>query len=90
VERALRQDHHLQADDLWFKYCHTRDGDRAQVYRTVVHEIAHHFGIDDPRLESRHTARRLPPSAGSAAVAERLAKRRWIVKQPPVYLGIGG
>jgi predicted Zn-dependent protease with MMP-like domain len=23
---------------------------RAQVYRTVIHEIAHHFGIDDPRL----------------------------------------
>jgi predicted Zn-dependent protease with MMP-like domain len=23
---------------------------RAQVYQTVIHEIAHHFGIDDPRL----------------------------------------
>jgi predicted Zn-dependent protease with MMP-like domain len=23
---------------------------RAHVYRTVIHEIAHHFGIDDPRL----------------------------------------
>jgi predicted Zn-dependent protease with MMP-like domain len=32
------------------EYCHTRDEVRAQVYRTVIHEIAHHFGIDDPRL----------------------------------------
>ena len=24
---------------------------RAQVRRTVIHEIAHHFGIDDDRLE---------------------------------------
>jgi predicted Zn-dependent protease with MMP-like domain len=23
---------------------------RARVYQTVIHEIAHHFGIDDPRL----------------------------------------
>jgi predicted Zn-dependent protease with MMP-like domain len=23
---------------------------RAHVYQTVIHEIAHHFGIDDPRL----------------------------------------
>jgi predicted Zn-dependent protease with MMP-like domain len=23
---------------------------RAEVYRTVIHEIAHHFGISDPRL----------------------------------------
>jgi predicted Zn-dependent protease with MMP-like domain len=31
---------------------HSRSEDevRAQVYRTVIHEIAHHFGIDDPRL----------------------------------------
>ena len=32
------------------EYSHTRDEVRAQVYRTVIHEIAHHFGIDDPRL----------------------------------------
>ena len=30
--------------------CHSAEEVRAQVYRTVVHEIAHHFGIDDPRL----------------------------------------
>lgn len=29
---------------------HTPDGIRDQVRRTVVHEIAHHFGIDDERL----------------------------------------
>lgn len=28
----------------------SREEVRAQVYRTVIHEIAHHFGIDDPRL----------------------------------------
>lgn len=29
----------------------TPEGIRRQVRRTVVHEIAHHFGIDDDRLE---------------------------------------
>jgi predicted Zn-dependent protease with MMP-like domain len=29
---------------------HTDDEVRDQVRRTVLHEIAHHFGIDDPRL----------------------------------------
>ncbi|MFN2594415.1 MAG: metallopeptidase family protein [Actinomycetota bacterium] len=28
----------------------TPDAIREQVRKTVVHEIAHHFGIDDPRL----------------------------------------
>jgi predicted Zn-dependent protease with MMP-like domain len=28
----------------------TPDGIREQVRRTVIHEIAHHFGIDDARL----------------------------------------
>jgi predicted Zn-dependent protease with MMP-like domain len=27
------------------------DAIRAQVQRTVIHEIAHHYGIDDDRLE---------------------------------------
>jgi predicted Zn-dependent protease with MMP-like domain len=31
--------------------CRTLDEVRAQVYVTVVHEVAHHFGISDPRLE---------------------------------------
>jgi predicted Zn-dependent protease with MMP-like domain len=30
--------------------CHTEDEVVAQVRQTVVHEIAHHFGIDDERL----------------------------------------
>ena len=32
------------------EHCQSRDEVRALVYRTVIHEIAHHFGIDDPRL----------------------------------------
>ena len=30
--------------------CHTPDAIRAQVRRTVLHELAHHFGISDDRL----------------------------------------
>lgn len=30
--------------------CHSRDEVTATVYRVVIHEVAHHFGIDDPRL----------------------------------------
>ena len=30
--------------------CHTEDEVADQVRRTVIHEIAHHFGIDDDRL----------------------------------------
>jgi predicted Zn-dependent protease with MMP-like domain len=32
------------------RICNTEDEVRDQVRRTVIHEIAHHFGIDDPRL----------------------------------------
>ncbi len=34
------------------RHCPTGDEDaiRAQVRRTVLHEVAHHFGIDDDRL----------------------------------------
>ncbi|HWE68043.1 MAG TPA: metallopeptidase family protein [Acidimicrobiales bacterium] len=32
------------------EHSNSRDEVRARVYRTVIHEIAHHFGIDDPRL----------------------------------------
>ena len=31
-------------------YCRTPQEVRDQVRRTVIHEIAHHFGIDDDRL----------------------------------------
>lgn len=30
--------------------CRTEDAIREQVRRTVIHEVAHHFGIDDDRL----------------------------------------
>ena len=30
--------------------CRTEDEVADQVHRTVVHEVAHHFGIDDARL----------------------------------------
>jgi predicted Zn-dependent protease with MMP-like domain len=30
--------------------CRTDDEVRRQVRKTVLHEIAHHFGIDDRRL----------------------------------------
>jgi predicted Zn-dependent protease with MMP-like domain len=30
--------------------CHTEDEVVEQVRRTVVHEVGHHFGIDDARL----------------------------------------
>jgi predicted Zn-dependent protease with MMP-like domain len=31
--------------------CENEDQVRAQVVRTLIHEVAHHFGISDPRLE---------------------------------------
>ena len=31
-------------------YCHTEAQVIAEVRKTVVHEVAHHFGIDDDRL----------------------------------------
>jgi predicted Zn-dependent protease with MMP-like domain len=32
------------------RVCDSEDDVRAQVRKTVIHEIAHHFGISDPRL----------------------------------------
>jgi predicted Zn-dependent protease with MMP-like domain len=31
--------------------CSTEAEDVAQVRRTIIHEVAHHFGISDPRLD---------------------------------------
>ena len=31
-------------------YCQTEEQVIAEVRKTVVHEVAHHFGIDDDRL----------------------------------------
>jgi len=33
------------------EHCRTRDEVRDLVHTTVIHEIAHHFGISDPRLQ---------------------------------------
>ena len=33
------------------RYCSSEDDVRRQVQKTVIHEVAHHFGISDPRLE---------------------------------------
>ena len=32
------------------RVCRTQDEVREQVRRTVIHEVGHHFGIDDDRL----------------------------------------
>lgn len=34
------------------RVCHTREQVVRQVQRTVKHELAHHFGIDDERLRA--------------------------------------
>jgi predicted Zn-dependent protease with MMP-like domain len=31
--------------------CSTEDEVVAQVRKTIIHEVAHHFGISDPRLD---------------------------------------
>jgi predicted Zn-dependent protease with MMP-like domain len=31
--------------------CRTEDEVAAEVRRTVIHEVGHHFGIDDDRLD---------------------------------------
>jgi predicted Zn-dependent protease with MMP-like domain len=33
------------------RYCDDENGVMQQVRKTVIHEVAHHFGISDPRLE---------------------------------------
>jgi len=33
------------------RVCFSEEDVRAQVRKTVIHEVAHHFGISDPRLE---------------------------------------
>jgi predicted Zn-dependent protease with MMP-like domain len=33
------------------RYCSNEEEVKAQVRKTVLHEVAHHFGISDPRLE---------------------------------------
>jgi predicted Zn-dependent protease with MMP-like domain len=31
--------------------CTSEEEVRAQIRKTVIHEVGHHFGISDPRLE---------------------------------------
>jgi predicted Zn-dependent protease with MMP-like domain len=33
------------------RYCSNEEEVKAQIRKTVLHEVAHHFGISDPRLE---------------------------------------
>lgn len=33
------------------RYCRSEAEVRAQIRKTVIHEVAHHFGISDPRLD---------------------------------------
>jgi predicted Zn-dependent protease with MMP-like domain len=33
------------------RHCSSEAEVRAQIRKTVIHEVAHHFGISDPRLE---------------------------------------
>ena len=33
------------------RHCSNEDEVKARIRKTVIHEVAHHFGISDPRLE---------------------------------------
>ena len=33
------------------RYCSSENDVKRQVQKTIIHEVAHHFGISDPRLE---------------------------------------
>ena len=48
---AVMPDHIVLYQDTICRDCSTVDDVREQVRRTVVHEVAHHFGISDPRLD---------------------------------------
>lgn len=60
VPRPLRTTHYnlMLPDRIWIfqgplerAFGRNRDRLRREVCRTVLHEIAHHFGIDDDRLD---------------------------------------
>ena len=44
-------DHITLYQDTICHACETEEEVKTQVQRTVVHEVAHHFGISDPRLK---------------------------------------
>jgi predicted Zn-dependent protease with MMP-like domain len=33
------------------RHCASEEEVMTQIKKTVIHEVAHHFGISDPRLE---------------------------------------
>ena len=43
-------DHITLFQDTISQLCSTEEEVKEQVRRTVIHEVAHHFGISDPRL----------------------------------------
>ena len=49
IAHAARPDHDLPPADL--RRCRTEEDVVDQVRVTVIHEVAHHFGIGDARLE---------------------------------------
>ncbi len=53
--------------------CHSEDEVVAQVRETVLHEVAHHFGIDDDRLDEIGIA---PPPRHHHRGAINLTERR--------------
>jgi predicted Zn-dependent protease with MMP-like domain len=48
---AVMPDHITLYQDTISQLCSTEDEVKDQVRRTVIHEVAHHFGISDPRLK---------------------------------------
>ena len=48
---AVMPDHITLYQDTISHLCSTEDEVREWVRRTVIHEVAHHFGISDPRLK---------------------------------------
>ena len=53
--------------------CHSEDEVVEQVRETVLHEVAHHFGIDDDRLDEIGIA---PPPKNAHRAAINLTDRR--------------
>lgn len=48
---AVMPDHITLYQDTISEMCDTEEEVVLQVRRTVIHEVAHHFGIDDDRLK---------------------------------------
>lgn len=48
---AVMPDRITLYQDTISRYANSEDELIAQIRKTVIHEVAHHFGISDPRLE---------------------------------------